>query len=56
MMREGGTLLLILFLLAAMILGPTLLLRGRGAKPLRVSVEQERLIDAPNSPRALDNR
>lgn len=49
MTRGNGTILVILFLLAAMVLGPALL-RER-PQPLRLSVEQERLIDAPNSPR-----
>ena len=52
-MQRNGSLLWILFLLAAMFLGPTMIMRkmraGSAVPTLRTMIEQERLIDAPHS-------
>ena len=51
-MRQKGNLLLILFLLAALFLGPTVILNRMNETPeleLRAMVEQEHLLDAPAS-------
>lgn len=52
-MRRTGSFLWILFLLAALFAGPTIILKTTrqplSLEPLRISVESERLIDAPRS-------
>ncbi|OIO07527.1 MAG: hypothetical protein AUJ52_10135 [Elusimicrobia bacterium CG1_02_63_36] len=52
-MRRNGSFLWILFLLAALFAGPTVILKTtrqpQSLKPLRMSVDSERLIDAPRS-------
>jgi hypothetical protein len=50
-MRRVGSFLWIVFLLAALFAGPTIILKTtrqpQTLEPLRLSVESERLIDAP---------
>lgn len=51
-MKQRGSLLWIIFLLAALFLGPTMILKRMGAEQdsvlaLRATVAQERLMDAP---------
>jgi hypothetical protein len=52
-MKRNGSIIWILFLLAALFLGPTMLLRelreGGDIPTLRTIVAQESLIDAPNA-------
>jgi len=50
-MRRGGSILWIVFLLAALFAGPTVILKTTRQpatlRPLRLAVESEKLIDAP---------
>ncbi len=50
-MRRGGTIIWIVFLLAALFAGPTVILkttrRPTTLKPLRLAVEADKFVDAP---------